>query len=563
MRSGNKGKWSFKVIDSLEKVFYDCEPARRATSRSFSAWLGERLSFQVSCRLWLGGMEASPAAAVRFRVLGDLAEYASLESVESVWCERVAPESADDSYLRRGSGLYPDVLWPMPEGVVSIIPGQWRSVWVSVLCDDESQVGRHCLRVTAELAGGSECLFDGIVEISILASRLPELNIVNTHWLHWDALADYYGCEVFSEKHWHILERFVASAQGISANSLLTPTWTPPLDTAIGERRRPVQLVEVSDVNGNYVFGFRQLKRWLEMCRRYGMQYIEVAHLFTQWGAKATPAIYVNVGGTLEQRFGWHVPATDPSYREFLGMLVPQLRQVFADEWDNARVIYHLSDEPEGEDKIRSYKESRAVVQDLLSGCRVMDATGDPRAYSERIVDHPIVATDVVGKFLDLGLKDLWVYYCGAQHYKVANRLIAQPSARNRVLGWQLFKYDVRGFLHWGFNFYYSRLARSLIEPYEDASAGTGFLAGDQFLVYPGADGSAVESIRARVFAEALADYRAMCALEAVSSKEEVLKIIDPTGELSFEEFSCDPAAFAEKRAAINAGVFDIRAWNE
>ena len=37
------------------------------------------------------------------------------------------------------------------------------------------------------------------------------------------------------------------------------------------------------------------------------------------------------------------------------------------------------------------------------------------------------------------------------------NRFIAMPSGRNRVGGFLLYKYGINGFLHWGFNFYYSQ----------------------------------------------------------------------------------------------------------
>ena len=41
---------------------------------------------------------------------------------------------------------------------------------------------------------------------------------------------------------------------------LLTPVFTPPLDTAVGGERRTVQLVDVKAEGNQYTFGFANLK---------------------------------------------------------------------------------------------------------------------------------------------------------------------------------------------------------------------------------------------------------------------------------------------------------------
>lgn len=49
-------------------------------------------------------------------------------------------------------------------------------------------------------------------------------------------------------------------------NTLYTPLFTPPLDTAVGKERKTVQLVEVSlDKEGNYTFDFARLQRFIKM----------------------------------------------------------------------------------------------------------------------------------------------------------------------------------------------------------------------------------------------------------------------------------------------------------
>ncbi len=125
-------------------------------------------------------------------------------------------------------------------------------------------------------------------------------------------------------------------------------------------------------------------------------------------------------------------------------------------------------------------------------------------------------------------MKDMWAYYCMGQSRDVANRFMAMPSYRNRILGYQLYKYDIRGFLHWGFNFWFTQNSVSTLNPYLDTTAGGGFPSGDAFLVYPlDADGEVVCSLRLYVFNEAMQDLRALKLLESLTDKETVLEFLE------------------------------------
>lgn len=104
----------------------------------------------------------------------------------------------------------------------------------------------------------------------------------------------------------------------LGINMLLTPIFTPPLDTAVGGERTTVQLIDiVQDADGSYKFDWSRLKRWCDLCLRNGIKYLEIPHLFTQWGAKAAPKIVVTVDGKNVKKFGWHTPALDSSYQSF------------------------------------------------------------------------------------------------------------------------------------------------------------------------------------------------------------------------------------------------------
>lgn len=544
--------WSFAICDALEKVYCDLEQPRPwDRSIPLSTTLGEVASFQLAFRppvdpdFW----DTSP---VHLSIEGPSAHLVAAHRVEFVPCELPAFLARDDGYDRHEPGLYPDALSPMDDDALWPMLGHWRAVWFDLSTDDEADAGEHSVVLRVRDRHGTE-LFCDDVTVRVLPLRLPPLDIVNTHWLHADAIADTYRVPVFSERHWELIDVFLASAAQMGVNSILTPTWTPPLDTAIGHYRTPVQLVDIDETTpGRYRFGFDKLVRWIELCRRNGIPGIEIAHLFTQGGAHFAPAVYADRDGEHVRLFGWDTPATDPRYAAFLQQLLPALCAVLDAHVDRDQVVFHVSDEPPGDEGLAAYLAAKQSLAGLLDDRRIVDALSDIAYYRSGAVPIPVVATTAIEPFLAERPDELWAYYCVSQWKDVSNRFFALPSSRNRVLAHQLFANRIDGFLHWGFNFYYTRNSLRLIDPYRDTCAGGAFPGGDAFIVYPGANGP-LPSIRYRVFAQAMADHRAMQALRDRDGFERVLELIDPDGTLRFDRFSDDPTHYLLVREQINS----------
>ncbi len=533
------------LTDPLEKVLGPDAPGPAVAIDGVhaSGFLDERLSLQLAVRL-----EEHEQLGERWvRLSGSAAGLARVHAVRRVPVSRPAPEDADEHYLVTAPGEYPDVLEPLDGDTVLLVPGRWEALWIDVLATAESEAGDHDLTITLAGAGG-RVLAEHTAHLRIHPHRLPPLAITNTHWFHADSLSTHYEVEVFSEEHWELIRTFLASAREMDVNSVLTPTWTPPLDTAEGSTRQIVQLIGIDESDGAYVLDFSRLDRWLGICRELGFTGIEIAHLFTQWGARATPAILVGE----EHRFGWHVPATDPEYRRLLEALLPALRAHLAEHWDG-RVLWHVSDEPSAE-HLEDYRAAKAQVEDLLEGAEVVDALSSLAFAEQGVVDTPIVATDHVEPFLAAGHRP-WVYYCVSQNRQVANRFIALPPVRSRVLGRQLFAFEAPGFLHWGFNFWFTQFALRPVDPFEDTCAGGPFFGGDAFAVYPGPDGSAWPSLRHRVIAQAMADHRALTWLAELTDRATARALIDEDGTLTYSSFTYDIEQHLRDRRAVDARI--------
>ncbi|TFE25166.1 DUF4091 domain-containing protein [Cohnella luojiensis] len=541
-------RFESRCLSSLVKVFADRELTDAPTIKA-SAMRNETFSFQVAFRA------NHLLKEVRVRIESDLSEAMSVRTVGLVPSEMPIYADHDSSILRAEPGLFPDPLYPVDdrEGV-TVLPGQWRAIWLTAEIRDQAQAGIHRIQIRFETAAG-EILSEQYFELEIVPATLPKQRLIHTEWFHADCLAVHYGYKVFSEEHWDMIDRYVRTAAQHGMNMLLTPLFTPPLDTEVGGERPTVQLVDVVKTGEIYRFGFDRLTRWVEMCDRRGIEYLEMSHFFTQWGAKHAPKIIAEVDGENRQIFGWETDAGGEAYRGFLSQFLPALKDYINLHGLERRCYFHVSDEP-NLNSLESYKRASRIVNEHLPQFPIIDALSDYDFYEQGLVKNPIPANDHLTAFMDNGVENLWTYYCCGQYKKVSNRFFCFPSARNRIIGMQLYKFDIAGFLHWGYNFWFSQLSRKVIDPYRVTDAGHAFPSGDAFLVYPGEKGP-IESIRLEVFYEALQDLRALQLLESLIGKEKTLELLeeDLPQPLTFTEYPDDSEWLLSKRERINRTI--------
>lgn len=515
-------KYEMKLLSSLAKVFQDETPVYQPECLKLSALWGETVSFQAA---YTGDFFMRERLDVR--VVSQIEKWVRVRTVEQVPVGRATNGVVDDNYLKTTSGLYPDLLRDLKDGKAVVCSHQWRSLWIDVDVTEEIKAGDYEIEI--QLVKEEETVCSAVMKVQVIGTALPKLDIMHTEWMHADCLADYYHVEVFSEEHWKILENYFHEYVKRGCNMMLTPLFTSPLDTAVGLERTTTQLIDVEVRDGEYRFGFEKMKRWVDLCKDCGIEYYEMSHLFSQWGAKYAPKIAATVDGREEKIFGWHTPAVG-EYTKFLQSFLPELIRKLR-EWGIAEVTYfHISDEPR-EEHLESFKAAKESLGNLLDGFHTFDALSSYEFYRHGLIDKPIPGNNEIEEFLAHGLTDMWTYYCTGQFYEVSNRFMSMPSARNRIYGVQLYKYDIIGILHWGYNFYNSQFSTRHINPYEVTDADSAFPSGDPFLVYPGADGCPEESIRMMVHYEALTDLRALELLESLTGKEYVLELIE--GELA------------------------------
>lgn len=534
-----------RCISSLEKVFAD-EDLKAEPYVHGTALPGETYSFQIAFR------SVRTVKPLRIRIQSQLEPYIFIRSVGLAPSELPCYSEHDDHVLRTTPGLYPDPLYSVEDAPPVALARQWRAVWIGVKLEGDVLPGHYPVSV-AFLDEQDAALGEETFVLDVLPARLQPQRLVHTEWFHSDCIAVQYGVEAFSEAHWSLIDKYVRKAVQYGINMILTPLFTLPLDTAVGGERPTVQLVGVERLaDGQYRFSFDKLLRWMDMCSKAGVQYFEFSHLFTQWGAGHAPKIMADTPEGSKRIFGWDTDASGPEYADFLDKLLPELTRLLIEHGLRERSYFHISDEPSVQ-HMESYRAAAAIALKHLDGFAVIDALSDYSFYEQGLVRKPVPAVDHLDDFLDHGVPDLWTYYCCAQSRDVANRFFNMPSSRNRILGIQLYKYQIQGFLHWGYNFWFSQYSIRPVDPFRVTDAGLAFPSGDAFLVYPGPDGP-IESIRLLVMHEALQDLRALQQLEELIGRKEVLELLeeDMEEELTLKQYPRNPEWLLAKRERVN-----------
>ena len=542
---------------SLNKTLInsDVEPAYLD---SISCLKGEEVSYQIVYKtLFNPKYEDSIRFDAKIIIDSPISELVTIRKIGNVPVELAAyntrPKGIDDDYISLEPGLYPDPLYEINDSILEIVPSfkNNASLWISVKTTASTKAGTYPIYITIQ--NDAESIKETVcMNVEVIDAVLPEQEIIVTQWFHTDCLATYYGVDVFSERYWKIVEEFAKTAAYNGINMLLTPIITPPLDTEIGRERPTVQLVDISCESGKYSFSYDKLDRWVDMCRRCGIKYFEMAHLFSQWGAKYAPKVVVFENGEYKNKFGWHTEAISAEYVDFLNQFLPSLTSHIKALGIKDYTYFHISDEPNASNQ-GTYTAARSVVSPLLKEFKIIDCFSDFVLYQNGLVEKPIVGIDELELFFENGVKNLWTYYCCSHTMDVSNRLMSMPSYRNRVIAYQLYKYDIEGFLQWGYNFYYTQYSRNAINPFVTTDAGCAFPAGDAFSVYPG-DDKAIESLRLKVFKEALQDISAMRLLEKYISKDEIVSLFENEAamEIEFKKYPRGEAFILTTREKIN-----------
>lgn len=530
---------SLSQISNLQKQRF-CDPFPADAVRHLYALPGERVSWQLCTR----SDEGADAVLHLHAAFSDTLKLYVVKDVPMDLPAR-SDDLAGEDYITLTPGLMPDLLLPADlQNHRFYLSPRPVTFWIRADLPENLAPGEYEIRAVIRTEGGETA--EAVMKLTVIPCVMPQQKLIYTRWFYADCIATQHHADIYSEKHWQLIDRYLAAASDMGINMILVPNHTPPLDTAEGTLRPNVQLVDIFYEDDQYRFDFTKFHRFIALCKKNRIRYYEMAHLFSQWGAKYAANIFVTENGSLKHLFGWHTKADAPEYYAFLRCYIPAIVRELEVEGIAAQTYFHISDEPDAS-HTEAYRTAADLIRPLIGRCRTMDALSSYEFFEKGLVRCPVTSVTHIHEFLEHSIPDQWVYYCCSPEKGFLNSFLAMPSYRVRILGFLLYKYDIKGFLHWGFNFYNTALSLYPVNPYLTTSCDGRYPSGDAYIVYPGED-EVYPSLRGEVLYDAIQDMNICFALEEKLGRESVIRLIDETAgrALRFDDYPRE-SSFTEK----------------
>ena len=480
---------------------YPATPPKPSKPPVVDAALNEQFSFQVAMRmrgetpLRVCVEAEGPAGwSVRVRRVGYVPMRHHNTPVEA--------SSLDVEGRALIPGYVPDPLFD--ESEMRLPVGETHAFWITARPGRAATPGVHSIKVRVCPDRGRAMTHRVRVRLHDVVLK-PRKDFHITNWFYIDALMDWYRTDHFDKRFWSILPKYMQDVAQHGQDTIYVPVFTPPLDGV----KTPSQLMRVTrSGRDTYRFDWSDVKRYIGLAKRSGVRNFEWCHPFTQWGVKHAIRIYEGQGQDEKLLWPPSTGATSKTYRAFLSQYLPRLHRFLSEEKLLNRSFFHVSDEPHGERDLANYRKARSLLAELAPWMKVMDALSDIAYGREGVTDMPIPSIRTALDFLREDIAS-WCYYCCGPRGPFLNRLMDTPLAKIAMHGFLFYRWPFKGFLHWGYNYWYRSQTRDPIDPYaeQDGLKWPGWAYGDPFVVYPGLDGP-VDSIRWEILGESLQDYR-------------------------------------------------------
>ena len=502
------------ITHSLDKTFPDSvKPETASQAIELKAARNETEDAQVIVRI-PAGTRIARAAYVLTDLTGPKGAMLSKDNLAAWWVWYIYvlnnPRQNTDpsSYLRKAPAFFPDAFLEQP---VIRIRDEWtQPLWFSARVPEGTPPGKYSGRINIELTDDEGAVYSFEVPVSLTVWRftLPQVpTLHHTEWFLWSF--DYYRVKLWSDEHWQWIEKAARDMARHKQDTILTPFFS---------------LVDVYQDGDGLGYDFARLDRWLDVFQNAGVTWIEGCHVagrsagwesdfvwarFPIMGADGRP-LDVSAGALDENAF-------EPYMARFLKAVHTHL----AEKGLAGQYIQHIADEPVPKNEASWVYRARRVRQ-WLHDVPIIDAV-----MSEGLNGCIDIRVPQIHEVRPVAQRNpnevMWSYVCLSPQGQYPNRFLDYPSIRNRILFWLSWTLDLKGFLHWGYNYWrpWGEVPVPIdVSPWLDATSGSIYVAdrsplpaGDPHIVYPGKN-DICSSIRWEVVRKGIEDYEYLALLE-------------------------------------------------
>ncbi len=418
--------------------------------------------------------------------------------VGSIPVSKNTPNTPTEELERTAPFYAPDPLLDVE--AVDVKSGETQPCYFLVYVPKDAEPGNYTGRITVSSDEWEASLE---VVLQVYPITLPDRrSLYVTNWFSLENIASFYGVELWSEDFWTVFEKWIALMAKYRQNVF----WIP-IDT-----------IRIRVEDDGYKFDFSIFDRYVELLLKYNADRIEITHVayFKTWGGRELLFREFNVAdpnGVVKRESG----------RKILPLLLPALENHLKEKGWLDMAMIHIADEPT-EDGLENWIEASEFVHRYAPGIKRIDAveTIGFNGFLEVWVPTLHHFNDWMDGYVKaMNEHEVWFYTCCNPTGRYPNRFLDFPLLKTRILHWLNYAYGLKGYLHWGFN-WWGR------DPFGELNPN--LPPGDTHIAYPGRDGP-LASLRLEAMRDGLEDYEYLKLLE-----EEILKVKEVLGGRAFSE---------------------------
>ncbi|MCK4749736.1 MAG: DUF4091 domain-containing protein, partial [Bacteroidales bacterium] len=439
------------------------------------------------------------------------------------------------------SGFYPDPI--MEKESVDLSANETQPIWITITIPSDASPGLYSgqISLSGKMDGKSFEVSEEI-RVKVYPVRIDKTRLWVTNWYHsgernLEYIFGEKGIEPYSDKYWEYITLLAAKMAEYRQNVAII---------------RPINLSEFGkDSDGNYTIDFSNFDKTVEIFIEEGViGRIEGGHIGTRTGGWYSDfVVFVPI---IEEDTTYidQQPISSDEAKAFYQAFMPALTQHLEEKGWTDIYMQHLMDEPIP-DNIDTYIEIAQFIKELgpdlkiVEACHAKDLDNTINIWVPQL-DYMHQDYDFYKERADAG-DEIWFYTCLNPKGEYANRFIELPLLKTRILHWINYRYQIPGYLHWGFDYWTGT------DPYDETTSiqlesGTILVGGDAWVVYPG-DRKFYSSIRHEAMRDGVVDYELLKMLEETHPEEapELARQV----VYRFDYYDMDIRTFREKRRKI------------
>ncbi len=520
------------AIDPLIKVFQDDKVAGEKHG-SADAARGEHATFQVvvtSSPVELKDLHCDVTTFTQTAGTGQLLET-NVRYVGYVASSYSGSKPASDQ-LRPAPAMYPDPLLETTSTYVAA--GSNQPVWITVNIPIDAEPGDYMATsvLTAKLFGVDTSTTIPL-KLKVYPATITKTRLNVTNWFQMWHRGDQPMPEKFSPAWWDVMRTYIRNMAEHRQN------WA---------RVETLWLLKYtgSAANGDLKIDFTNFDKWVQMLVDEGMEKIESLQYAWRGGKWEEPyVVEIHDGNDIDYK-GRRVPVDSPEAEEFYSVLFPAFHAHLTEKGWLDKFVQHVGDEPVVKNA-DSYTTASNLLRKYAPGIPIMEACLAHNMVGA--IDIWVPTVEHLGqdfKFYQerkAAGEKVWFYTCVQPQGEYANRFIDLPLIKTRLLHWINYRYDIDGYLHWGYNFWRPH-------PWDNTADGSKLPGGDTHIVYPAKDSlGIVESIRWEAMRDGIEDHELLSQLG--EKNPEAAMELAKKHVLDFDKYNTDVEAFRATRKTL------------